>query len=186
LEAVGLDAGHPVEVDDRMRVPGIDWLYAIGDLNGRVLLTHMGKYQARVAVDVILGEDAGARVEAAAAPRVVFTDPQVAAVGLTYEAALERGLAARAVDVETSDTAGASFYGHETPGTSRMVLDTTRDVILGAAFVGFEVAEMLHAASIAIAGELTVGTLAHAVPAFPTRSEIWLKLLEAYGEHYGG
>lgn len=186
LESVGLDTGHPVEVDAQMRVPGIDWLYAIGDVNGQVLLTHMGKYQARVAADSILGEHAQLRVEAAAAPRVVFTDPQVAAVGLTYEAALERGLSARAVDVETSESAGASFYGRETPGTTRLVLDTRRDVIVGATFVGFEVAEMLHAASIAIAGELPVGTLAHAVPAFPTRSEIWLKLLEAYGEHYGG
>jgi dihydrolipoamide dehydrogenase len=184
LEAVGLSGAGPIEVDEHLRAGGLDWLYAIGDVNGRAPLTHMGKYQARVAADHILGEPARVRVDPAASPRVTFTDPQVAAVGLTLEQAVNAGIAARAVDVPTSDTAGASFFGRQTPGTSRLVVDTDRDVIVGATFVGFEVADFLQAASVAVVAEVPIGTLAHAIPAFPTRSELWLKLLEAYGEHY--
>lgn len=184
LEAVGLAGKGPIEVDEHLRAGGLDWLYAIGDVNGRVLLTHMGKYQARVAADHILGEQARVRVDPAASPRVTFTDPQVAAVGLTLEQAENAGIAARAVDVPTSETAGASFFGRGTSGTSRLVVDTDRDVIVGATFVGFEVADFLQAASVAVVAEVPIGLLAHAIPAFPTRSELWLKLLEAYGEHY--
>lgn len=184
LEAVGLTGEGPIEVDEHLRAGGIDWLYAIGDVNGRALLTHVGKYQGRVAADHILGEPARVRVDPAASPRVTFTDPQVAAVGLTLEQAVNAGIAARAVDVPTSDTAGASFFGRQTPGTSRLVVDTDRDVIVGATFVGFEVADFLQAASVAVVAEVPIGLLAHAIPAFPTRSELWLKLLEAYGEHY--
>ncbi len=185
LESVGISAEGPIAVDEHMRVPELDWLYAIGDINGKTLLTHMGKYQGRVAADHILGEPARIRVAPAASPRVVFTDPQVAAVGLTLEQANGDGIAARAVDVSTSDTPGASFCGRGTPGTTRLVIDTDRDLIVGATFVGFEVAEFLHAATVAIVGEVPIGALAHAIAPFPTRSEVWLKLLEAYGEHYG-
>src|SRR6185437_11073075 len=122
LESVGLEADRYVEVDERLRVPGRDWLYAIGDANGRVLLTHMGKYQGRIAADVILGRDArlDSRAGDGLAPRVVFTDPQVAAVGHTLESAVGAGIRARAVDFETSGTAGGSFYGRRAPGTSRL------------------------------------------------------------------
>jgi pyruvate/2-oxoglutarate dehydrogenase complex dihydrolipoamide dehydrogenase (E3) component len=112
---------------------------------------------------------------------VIFTDPQVAAVGHTLASAEAAGFAARAVDVETSGTAGASFVGRNTAGTSRLVLDDNRGIVVGATFVGFEVAEMLHAASIAVVAEVPLERLAHAVPCFPTRSEIWLGLLEAAG-----
>ena len=164
-----------------MRVPGHDWLFAIGDVNGRSLLTHIGKYQARAAADVILGRDARVTEDGSRSPRVVFTDPQVAAVGLTLSGALDQGIQARAVDVETSGTAGASFYGRGTTGTARIVVDEARRVIVGATFTGFEVAELIHAATIAIVGEVPLDRLWHAIPAFPTRSELWLKLLESYG-----
>ena len=93
----------------------------------------------------------------------------------------QAGLNVRAVDVETAATAGASFYGRNTPGTTRIVVDTDREVIVGATFVGFETADFLHAATIAIIGEVPMQRLWHAIPAFPTRSEIWLKLMEKYG-----
>ncbi len=179
LESVGVQAGGYIEVDDRMRVGGADWLYAIGDVNGRSLLTHMGKYQARICVDNIAGADVEATADKHGSPRVVFTEPQVGAVGLTLAAAEERGIAARAVDVETAANAGASFIGRNAPGTSRLVIDTEREVIVGATFVGPEIAESLHAATIAVAGEVPLAKLAHAVPAFPTRSEIWLYLLDS-------
>lgn len=178
VEAVGLEPGEPIAVDDAMRVPGRPWLYAVGDVNGRAQLTHVGKHQARVAADAICG-DAGARVgrlDGPLAPRATFTDPGVAAVGHTLASAREAGIAARAVDRETSGTAGASFHGRGTRGTTRFVLDAERELLVGATFVGPEVAELLHAATIAIVAEVPLVTLAQAVPAFPTRSELWLDL----------
>ena len=141
----------------------------------------MGKYQARLAADRILGKDVRLRSDGSASPRVIFTDPQVGAVGLTLAAAQEAGLAVRAVDVETSGNAGGSFVGRGAPGTARLVVDEDRRVVVGATITGAEVAEALHAATIAVVGEVSLDDLWHAVPAFPTRSELWLRLLEAYG-----
>jgi pyruvate/2-oxoglutarate dehydrogenase complex dihydrolipoamide dehydrogenase (E3) component len=182
LDTVGLEPGAPIDVDDTMQVAGRDWLYAIGDVNGRALLTHMGKYQARIAAaNVLGGEDRVARsAQGPLAPRVVFTDPQVAAVGHTLESARGTGIAAVAVDHPTRGSAASSFYGRGAPGTTRHVFDADRDVLVGATFVGPEVAEMVHAATIAIVGEVPAARLAHAIPSFPTRSEIWLRLLDKY------
>jgi dihydrolipoamide dehydrogenase len=182
LDSVGLEPGRYVEVDETLRVPGTEWLYAIGDANGRALLTHMGKYQGRIAADVILGHDARLddRAGGALSPRVVFTDPQVAAVGHTLESALDAGIDARAVDHETEAVAAGSFYGRGSTGTSRLVVDQARRVIVGATFVGPDVAEFVHAATIAIVGEVPLERLWHATPSFPTRSEVWLRLLETY------
>jgi pyruvate/2-oxoglutarate dehydrogenase complex dihydrolipoamide dehydrogenase (E3) component len=182
LETVGLEPGRSIEVDDTLRVAGHDWLYAVGDVNGRALLTHMGKYQARIAADRILGDaDARIEVDGGRSPRIVFTDPQVAATGHTLASALADGIDAKAVDVPTSDTAGASFVGRGAPGTTRFVVDARRDVLVGATFVGAEVADFLQAATVAIAGEVALSRLVHAIAPFPSRSEIWLKFLEAYG-----
>ncbi len=178
LETVGLEPGRPIEVDDHLQVADQPWLYAIGDVNGRSLLTHVGKYQAHVLSQLLHGGDEPATGDDAGAPRVVFTDPQVAAVGLTLQGALDSGLDAHAYDVPSSGTAGASFYGRGTPGTSRIVVDETRGVIVGATFTGSDVGDWLQAATIAIVSETPVQRLWRAVPAFPTRSEIWLKLLE--------
>ena len=182
LEAAGAatnDKGF-LEVDDRMRAGGSDWLYAVGDVNGRALLTHMGKYQAWVATENILGRSVEGTAEALGSPHVTFTDPQVAAVGKTLEQAQEAGLNARAVDVSTDGSAGASFYGRDTGGTTRIVVDQDREVIVGATFVGFETADFLQAATIAVVAEVPLSVLRHAVAPFPTRSEVWLKLLEEY------
>jgi pyruvate/2-oxoglutarate dehydrogenase complex dihydrolipoamide dehydrogenase (E3) component len=181
LETVGVEAGGYLETDDQLRVGGSDWLYAIGDVNGRALLTHMGKYQARIAADAILGKQVEATAEDRGSPRIVFTEPQVAAVGLTLAKAEENGIDVRAVDVETSANAGASFVGRNAPGTSRIVVDEERGVIAGATFVGPETADLLHAATVAVVGEVPLERLRHAVPSFPTRTEIWLYLLEKYG-----
>jgi dihydrolipoamide dehydrogenase len=181
LETVGLEPGEPVEVGSNLRSPRHDWLYAIGDANGRAQLTHMGKYQGRLAADAILGKPVGLVSDGPLSPRVVFSDPQVAAVGHTVSSAESAGLVVRAVDVETGGTAGASFVGRGVPGTSRLVIDETRGVVVGATFCGVEVAEWLHAATIAVVAEVPLARLAHAVPAFPTRSEVWLQLLEAAG-----
>jgi pyruvate/2-oxoglutarate dehydrogenase complex dihydrolipoamide dehydrogenase (E3) component len=183
VESIGREPGKPIEVDDSMRAE--DWLYAIGDVNGRALLTHMGKYHARIAADVILKEKSAClptTARGSRSPRVIFTDPHVAAVGYTLDAAQQDGVNARAVDVPTQRNAGASFYGRDsTRGTTRLVVDEDRNVIVGATFTGPEVAEFLHAATIAVVGEIPLELLFHAVPAFPTRSEVWLYLLEELG-----
>jgi dihydrolipoamide dehydrogenase len=183
VDTIGLEPGKPIEVDDWMRAPGSDWLYAIGDVNGRALLTHMGKYQARIAADTILGPGGPCLIlDGARAPRVIFTDPQVAAVGYTLAHAEEEGLKARAVEVSTQASAGASFYGRDdATGTVRLVVDEEEGVVIGATFTGPEVAEFLQAATIAVVGQVPLERLAHAVPAFPTRSEVWLYLMEQLG-----
>ena len=182
LDTIGIEPGGHLRVDDSLRVPGHEtWLYAVGDVNGRALLTHMGKYQARLAADSILGKEVQLRSDGGASPRVIFTDPQVGAVGLTLAAASEKGLPVRAVDVETSGNAGGSFVGRGAPGTARLVVDEERRVVVGATITGSEVAEALHAATIAVVGKVPLEDLWHAVPSFPTRSELWLRLLEEYG-----
>jgi dihydrolipoamide dehydrogenase len=183
LDSAGVEPGEHgfLETDGRMRVGGRKWLYAVGDVNGRALFTHMGKYQAWVAAENLLGREVAAVAEGLGTPRVTFTDPQVAAVGKTLAQAEEAGIDARAVDVPTDATAGASFYGRETGGTSRLVIDQSGETIVGATFTGFETADFLQAATIALIGEIPLKQLRHAVAAYPTRSEIWLKLLEAAG-----
>ena len=181
LDTVGLEPGKHVIVDDSLRVAGKDWLYAVGDVNGRALLTHMGKYQARLAADAIMGKTVRLRSDGGASPRVIFTDPQVGAVGLTLAAAEDAGLPVRTVEVDTGGNAGGSFVGKNAPGTARLVVDEDRRVVVGATITGAEIAEALHAATIAVVSEVPLDDLWHAVPAFPTRSELWLRLLEAYG-----
>lgn len=185
LGTVGLPGKGYLEVDDHLQVPDHPWLYAIGDVNGRSLLTHSGKYQARVAADVILGESASAVSDRTGAPRVVFSDPQVAAVGLTLEQAREQGRPAIAIDLDTEGTAGGSFYGRGAAGTTRFVVDESRDLLLGVTFVGPEMVDFLQAATIAVVGEVPVPRLAHAIAPFPTRSELWLKFVEAYEARRG-
>jgi pyruvate/2-oxoglutarate dehydrogenase complex dihydrolipoamide dehydrogenase (E3) component len=179
LEAVGLEPGGPIEVDDRLAVQGVDgdWLYAAGDVNGRALLTHQGKYQARIVGDVVVGRDVRAWADHGVVPQVVFTDPQVASVGRTEAEARDAGLELRTAESDPNAVAGGALHGHD-HGYAKLVIDGQRRVVIGATFVGPGVGELLHAATIAIAGEVPLDTLWHAVPAFPTTSEVWLRLLE--------
>jgi pyruvate/2-oxoglutarate dehydrogenase complex dihydrolipoamide dehydrogenase (E3) component len=183
LETVGLEPGRPVAVDDRLCAAGVagEWLYAIGDCTGLAPFTHMGKYQARVAADVITGRDARDRASRDAVPRVTFTDPQVVAVGLTATDAAERGLAVRVVDVATGEVPGAYVLGEGLGGTTRLVIDEGRGVLAGVTVTGSGVQELLHAATVAVSARIPLTELWHAVPAFPTVSEVWLRALEAAG-----
>ncbi|MGW7257401.1 dihydrolipoyl dehydrogenase family protein [Streptomyces sp. NPDC054834] len=181
LETVGLRPGRFVEVDDLMRATGVPggWLYAIGDCNGRALLTHMGKYQGRIAGDVIAGKDALAATDVV--PRVTFTDPQVAAVGLTEAQAREQRLPVRAVTYGIGDVPGSYVQGNGLGGTGMLVVDTERRIVVGATFTGQYVQELLHSATVAVVGRLPLEVLGQAVPSFPTVSEVWLHLLEQCG-----
>jgi pyruvate/2-oxoglutarate dehydrogenase complex dihydrolipoamide dehydrogenase (E3) component len=183
LETVGLEPGRYVEVDDRLQATGVAgrWLYAVGDCNGRALFTHVGKYQGRVAGDVILGKDVFDVADFGCVPRVTFTDPQVCSVGLTAAAARDRRRAVRVVTYPIGEVAGSYTLGEGVNGTGQLVVDKHRGVVVGATFTGPGTQELLHAATVAIVGEVPVDRLWHAVPAFPTMSEVWLHLLEAYG-----
>ncbi|EME22931.1 dihydrolipoyl dehydrogenase family protein [Rhodococcus triatomae] len=186
LDTVGLDT---VGTDDRLTVTGVDgnWLYAVGDVSGRTPLTHMGKYHARVCGDVIAAraesrplDDAryAAVSDRTAVPQVVFTTPEVASVGRTETAARAEGFDVETVEVDIA-VAGSSLARDDFTGHAKLVIDRARDTLLGATFVGTEVADQLHAATVAVAGSVPLGTLWHAVPAYPTVSEFWLRLLEA-------
>ncbi|MFF9909465.1 dihydrolipoyl dehydrogenase family protein [Streptomyces sp. NPDC013457] len=193
LETVGLEPGSWLSVDDSLRVEGSDWLYAVGDVNRRALMTHQGKYQARIAGAAIAARAAdGASVTAtpwgahaatadhAAVPQVVFTDPEAAAVGLSLAEAENAGHRVRAVDLDLTSVAGAGLYADGYRGHARMVVDLEREIVLGVTFVGPGIGELLHSATVAVAGEVPIDRLWHAVPAYPTLSEAWLRLLEAY------
>ncbi len=177
LETVELEPGASVPVDDQMRVRGHGWLYAIGDVNGRSLQTQAGKYHALIAAATIMNRRAEAHWDGPLTPRVVFTEPQIAAVGRTLERALADGFQARVVDADPGATPGASFVGKGGRTGARVVVDVQREVLLGATIVGPDVAESLHAATVAIVGEVPLRRLVHAIPAFPTRTEVWLRLL---------
>ena len=193
FEHIGLTPGDWLDVDDTLLVKGFDWLYACGDVNHRALLTHQGKYQARAAGDVIVARALGrpvsdgkwgthvATADHEAVPQVVFSDPEVASVGLTADAATKAGYNIRVVDYDLGAVSGASLQADDYKGKARMVVDEDREVILGVTFVGQDVSELIHAATTAIVGEVPLHRLWHAVPAYPTMNEIWLRLLETYG-----
>jgi len=195
VETVGLTPGESLEVDDTCLVTGVDggWLYATGDVNGRRLLTHMGKYQARACGSAIAARARGEQVDGGAweltsatadhgaTPSVVFSNPTVASVGRTEEEARNDGLKVQAVSYEIGNVSGGSLYADGYTGTAKIVVDEDRRVLVGATFVGPGVQELLHSATVAIVGEVTIDRLWHAVPSYPTISEIWLRLLETYG-----
>jgi pyruvate/2-oxoglutarate dehydrogenase complex dihydrolipoamide dehydrogenase (E3) component len=183
LENVGLEPGRPVGVDLALRAVGVPggWLYAIGDCNGLAPLTHMGKYHGRIAAAAILGRDVADAASHEVVPRVTFTDPQVCAVGRTAAEARAAGLQVTVISTPTGEVPGAYTQGNGIRGTSQLVIDDQRRTIVGATFTGPGLAELLHSATVAICGGVTVDRLWHAVPSFPTVSEVWLHLLEAYG-----
>jgi pyruvate/2-oxoglutarate dehydrogenase complex dihydrolipoamide dehydrogenase (E3) component len=186
LETIGIEPGRHgyLAVDEHLQVPGHDWLWVLGDANGRALLTHMAKHQARVAADRITGKSNAAlwdRADGAGAPGVTFTEPQVAAVGLTEQTVRDAGIDVQIVSVGTSANAGGTFWGAESEGNSQLVIDKHRRVIVGATFTGSGVQDMLQAATFAVVGELTLEQLWHGIAPFPTRSEVWLNLLETTG-----
>ncbi len=198
LESIGLEPGQALTVDTTGVVQGLDqgerpWFYAAGDLTGEAQLTHMGKYSARATGDAIAARAAGRAVDDAAwgtnattaqqraVTQVVFTSPEVASVGLTAAQADDAGLRTRVVDLDMSAVAGAAVHAEGYTGWARMVVDEDRRVVVGVTFVGQDVAELLHSATIAVVGEVPLERLWHAVPPYPTISEAWLRLLETYG-----
>jgi pyruvate/2-oxoglutarate dehydrogenase complex dihydrolipoamide dehydrogenase (E3) component len=195
LDTVGLAPGSWLEVDDTCMVRALDdgWLYALGDINRHALLTHQGKYQARIAGAAIAARAAGQPVDPApwgphaitadyhAVPQVFFCDPPAGAVGLTADQAERAGYRIRVIDIDPGRTVpGAGLYADAYTGHARMVVDEDQGYLLGVTFVGPGVEELIHSATIAVAAQVPISRLWHAVPCFPSISEIWLRLLEAY------
>ncbi len=193
LESVGLRSGQWLEVDDTCLVKGVEggWLYAVGDINRRALLTHVGKYQGRVCAAAIIARakspDANysgallATSDRDMVPQVIFTDPEVATVGLTESEARKRGLNIRVVHCEMNAIPGAALHTDGYSGHASIIVDEDQRVMIGATFIGPQVGDLLHAATIAIAGKVRMDMLRHAIPCFPTVNEVWLDLLGNYG-----
>lgn len=195
LDSVGLSPGSWLDVDDTCLVRGVDddWLYAVGDINHRALLTHQGKYQARIAGSAMGLRAAGRPLDTTAwgthattadhhaVPQVVFTDPEIGSVGLSAEQAERAGHHVRVVDVDLAQSViGALLYADSYQGRARMIVDLDDERLLGVTFVGPGTSELLHSATVVVAAQVPVSRLWHAVPSFPTVSEVWLRLLEAY------
>jgi pyruvate/2-oxoglutarate dehydrogenase complex dihydrolipoamide dehydrogenase (E3) component len=192
LDTIGIEAEGPIEVDSSMRATAMPdgWLYAIGDVNGRNQLTHMGKYQARICGDAIVARAKGLPddgpglrdiADDKGAPQAIFTDPQVLAVGRTEAKARADGVPVRAVEYDVGAVIGAKLQADGYTGRAKAVVDEDRRTLIGFTLVGPAVVDHLHAATIAVTAEVPIERLWHAVPAFPTASEFWLGLLEAYG-----
>ena len=192
LDTVGVqpNAHGFLDVDDHFQVPGTDWLYAIGDLCGRALLTHMGKYQARLVGEVVAARATGRDLDTGAfnrytdvadhgaVPQVTFTDPEVGSVGLTAQQARDAGHDVETVEFDMAALAGTSLLRDDYVGRANLVVDKDTDTLLGATFVGDSIAELVHSATVAVVGRVTTAQLWHCVPSYPTASEIWLRLLE--------
>jgi pyruvate/2-oxoglutarate dehydrogenase complex dihydrolipoamide dehydrogenase (E3) component len=200
LESVGLKAGGYLTVNDQLNVEGVEgsWLYAVGDVCGRALLTHMGKYQARIAGEVIAARAAGRPLDRDPfgrhadvadhdqVPQVTFTDPEIGSVGLTEQQARDRGLDVEAVEYDMAALAGSYVLRENYVGRAKLVIDRRRDVVIGATFAGSGVAELTHSATMAVVAKIPVSVLRHVVPSYPTLSEVWLRLIEELGRRRQG
>lgn len=204
LECIGYDTaliqgGQPIVVDDSLLVSGIDsnhtpWLYAAGDVNGRAMLSHTSKYHGRIGANVIIARARdefpsilspfngfSTLADHKAVPQVIFSDPNVASVGLTLKAAKRIGRPVRAITAPVK-TLGAILHADGyAEGWAQWVLEQDTGVLLGATFVGSEVSELLHASTVAIVGGMRVEQLVHAIPSFPTMSEVYLNLVDGAG-----
>jgi dihydrolipoamide dehydrogenase len=179
LDAIGLTPAQFASAEHRPA-----WLHAVGDASSDPALTHWGKYTARLAGDRIAalaeGDPAPEVPDDVPVPQVVFTDPQVASTGWTEADAERNGTPVDCVEAEMTSASGFGLLRDDAAGRAKLVFEAGTGRLLGATFVGQEVAELVHAATIAVVGRLTAAQLWHAVPSYPTASEVWLRLLEAY------
>ncbi len=180
LEAAGvtLTGRGGIAVDDRCQAgPG---LWAVGDVTGVALFTHVAKYQGRVVADNILGRGRAASYEGI--PRVVFADPEIAAVGLTAAQAASRGISTATAEISVADSADRSWtYERDPRGAVGLLADRDRGVLVGAWAVAPLAGEWIHQAALAIRARIPIGTLLDQVAQYPTYSESYLVALEQLG-----
>ena len=172
LETVGIEpAAHGIEIDERCRAGERVW--AIGDVTGVAMFTHVGKYQARVTAADILGRPA--RADYGGIPRVVFSDPEVAAVGLSEEQAQEQGIETATTSVELADAIARPWTYEEKPrGSLGVIADRERQVLVGAWAVAPLASEWIHVAALAIKAQVPLSVLRDTAPQFPSFSEAYL------------
>jgi pyruvate/2-oxoglutarate dehydrogenase complex dihydrolipoamide dehydrogenase (E3) component len=175
LESVGIEPGpRGIQVDERLRAG--EGIWAIGDCTGGLMFTHNGKYQGRIAVSNILGRPA--KADYRAIPRVVFTSPEIAAVGLTEDAAREQGLDVSTAVIDLPSSISRPYtYEQDPRGTLGIVIDRARNVLVGAWALAPLAGEWIHQAVLAIRAEVPLDVLQDTVAQFPSYSEGYLSAL---------
>ena len=169
LETVGIEPGpRGIVVDERCRAA--DGVWAAGDVTGLAMFTHVAKYQARIACADVLGEPA--RTDLRAVPRVLFTDPEVASVGITEAQAREEGRNVAAATIELRSSVSRAFtYERDPRGELGVVVDVDEQVLLGAWAVAPLASEWIHVAVLAIRARVPLDVLADTIAQFPTFTE---------------
>ena len=168
LHTVGIDPGvRTLDVDDRMRVTGVDKLWAIGDVTGKGAFTHVAMYQNAIARRDILGED-GPPAAYHALPHTTFTDPEVAGVGMTEAQAREAGLTVRTGSTKLEESSRGFTHGPGARGLVKVVEDADRGVLVGATAVGPAGGEILGFLAVAVHAAVPVATLESMIYAYPT------------------
>ena len=178
LEEVGVRLGGHGEVlvDEHCRAA--DGIWALGDVTAIMPFTHVAKYQGRIVADAILGRPRTAGYDGI--PRVVFADPEIAAVGLIQAQADQQGLRTTAVEIDLAESlARPSTYERNPRGHLGLLADTDQRVLVGAWAVAPQAGEWIHQASLAIRAHIPIDTLLDQVPQFPTYSEGYLTALES-------
>ncbi|GFM20987.1 oxidoreductase [Mycobacterium sp. PO1] len=190
LETVGMPVGDFVAVDDHLTATGVDgkWLYAIGDTTGRALLSHVSQYHAGIVADVVASRARGAGADGPESTardtvrlaQIIFTDPQVVEVGYTEAAARAAGFTVTTRNaLYPGELAELSILRDGFDAEGKLVIDADRDTLLGATFVGPDVAELVQAATVAVVGEVPLSVLRHVVAPHPSLSQVWNPLLAA-------
>ncbi|GAA2064961.1 dihydrolipoyl dehydrogenase family protein [Williamsia deligens] len=187
VDDIGLDTvgvTDPSHVSAPEGYDGVDWLYSVGDASFGPMLTHWGKYQSRIVGQRIAAVAEGRTPTTVPAappvPQVVFTDPEVASTGLSEKEARSAYDSVTVITKPITAAAGVGLLRDDASGTAQIVVDDATRTLVGATFVGPEAGELIHAATVAIVGKITVDDLWHAVPSYPTPAEIYLRLLEGY------
>jgi dihydrolipoamide dehydrogenase len=177
-DGLGLaELGIELAVDDQCRVTE-DGLWAVGDVTGVALFTHVAKYQARVVADTILGKPR--TTDYTGVPRVVFGDPEIAAVGLTRAQAQEQQVELATAEVDLPKLLARPWtYQTEPVGTLGLLADRSRGVLVGAWAVAPLAGEWIHQAAQAIRVGIPITTLLDGIAQFPTYSEGYLNALES-------
>jgi dihydrolipoamide dehydrogenase len=176
LETVGIEPSpHGIEVDERCRAG--EGIWAIGDATGVMPFTHVAKYQARIACADIAGRPA--RAEYGAIPRVVFCDPEIAAVGVTEQQATDHGLEIATASVRLAEAiARPSTYEQDPRGELGVIADRQRGTLIGAWAVSPLAGEWIHYAALAIKTRTPLAVLRDTVAQFPTYTEAYLQAFE--------
>ncbi|MCA1719315.1 MAG: FAD-dependent oxidoreductase, partial [Actinobacteria bacterium] len=178
LESVGVEENKSgLAVDDRCRVEGTSGLWAVGDVTGVLLFTHVAQYQGKIVAANILGGDR--RADYSGVPRVVFSDPEVAATGLTEDQAWDQGMNVASINLDmASSLARPVTYEKEPRGNLGLVVDRDERILVGAWAVAPQAGEWIHQACLAVKARVSVDTLLDSVFQFPTFSQGYLEALE--------